>query len=124
MKSIITTLFICAAAVCSAYANSLNDSIAQPIRVTLNRHNASGEIFESSNADFGYYGDGKLKTFNYDDGTLGKSYYYDGDFLKEIRIKHGTEHPVYFDAFHYSYENGKLSSIDTQKAASGKWVKE
>ena len=111
MKSIISTLFICAFAMGSSYASSLYDSIAQPIHVTLNRHNASGEILESSNADFGYYGDGKLKTFNYGDGTLGKSYYYDGDFLKEIRIKHGTEHPVYFDAFHYSYENGKLSSI-------------
>ena len=78
----------------SSYANSLNDSIAQPSHITLTRHDTSGEVLESTNADFGYYGDGKLKTFNYGDGTLGKSYYYDGDFLKEIHIKHGTEHPV------------------------------
>ena len=111
MKSIIGTLLICAFAMGSSFASSLNDSIAQPSHVTLIRHNASGEVLESTNADFGYYGDGKLKTFNYAYDNPGKSYYYDGDFLKEIRIKHGTEHPVYFDAFHYSYENGKLSSI-------------
>ena len=111
MKSIISTLLICAFAVGSAYASSLNDSIAQPSHITLTRHNTTGEVLESTNADFGYYGDGKLKTFNYAYDNPGKSYYYDGDFLKEIRIKHGTEHPVYFDAFHYSYEDGKLSSI-------------
>ena len=111
MKKIISTLFICAAAVCSAYANSLNDSIAQPSHITLTRHDTSGEVLESTNADFGYYNDGKLKTFNYAYGDPGKTYYYDGDFLKKISIKHGSEHPIYFDAFHYSYENGKLSSI-------------
>ena len=111
MKSIITTLLICAFAMGSSFASSLNDSIAQPSHITLTRHNTTGEVLESTNADFGYYSDGKLKTFNYAYDNPGKSYYYDGDFLKEIRIKHGTEHPVYFDAFHYSYENGKLSSI-------------
>ena len=94
MKKIISTLFICAAAVCSAYANSLNDSIAQPTHIILTRHNASGEVLSSSYADFGYYDEGKLKTFNYAYDNPGKTYSYDGDFLKKIRIKHGTEHPV------------------------------
>lgn len=111
MKSIISTLFICILAMGSSFARSLNDSIAQPSHVTLIRHDASGEVLSSSYADFGYYNEGKLKTFNYAYGGPGKTYYYDGNFLKELRIKHGTEHPVYFDAFHYSYENDKLSSI-------------
>ena len=110
-KRILSTLFICAAAVGSAYASSLNDSIAQPSHITLTRHNTSGEVLESTTADFGYYNEGKLKTFNAAFDNPGKTYYYEGDFLKKISIKHGTEHPVYFDAFHYSYENGKLSSI-------------
>ena len=104
-------MFICAFAMGSSFASSLVDSITQPSHVTLIRHDASGEVLSSSYADFGYYNEGKLKTFNYAYGDPGKTYYYDGNFLKELRIKHGTEHPVYFDAFHYSYENDKLSSI-------------
>ncbi|MBR2772612.1 MAG: hypothetical protein IKD78_11505, partial [Bacteroidales bacterium] len=109
MKSIISTLFICAFAIGSTYARSLNDSIAQPSHVTLIRHDASGEVLSSSYRDFGYYGDGKLKTFNYP--GMGKTYYYDGDFLTKLTIRNGTEHPVYHETFRYYYENDKVSSI-------------
>lgn len=109
MKSIISTLFICAFAIGSTYARSLNDSIAQPSHVTLIRQDASGEVLSSSYRDFGYYGDGKLKTFNYP--GMGKTYYYDGDFLTKLTIRNGTEHPVYHETFRYYYENDKVSSI-------------
>lgn len=109
MKSIISTLFICAFAIGSTYARSLNDSIAQPSHVTLIRHDASGEVLSSGYRDFGYYGDGKLKTFNYP--GKGKTYYYDGDFLTKLTIRNGTEHPVYHETFRYYYENDKVSSI-------------
>ena len=109
MKSIISTLFICAFAIGSTYARSLNDSIAQPSHVTLIRHDASGEVLSSGYRDFGYYGDGKLKTFNYP--GMGKTYYYDGDFLTKLTIRNGTGHPVYHETFRYYYENDKVSSI-------------
>ena len=102
-------MFICAFAIGSTYARSLNDSIAQPSHVTLIRHDASGEVLSSSYRDFGYYGDGKLKTFNYP--GMGKTYYYDGDFLTKLTIRNGTEHPVYHETFRYYYENDKVSSI-------------
>lgn len=102
-------MFICAFAIGSTYARSLNDSIAQPSHVTLLRHDASGEVLSSGYRDFGYYGDGKLKTFNYP--GMGKTYYYDGDFLTKLTIRNGTEHPVYHETFRYYYENDKVSSI-------------
>lgn len=102
-------MFICAFAIGSTYARSLNDSIAQPSHVTLIRHDASGEVLSSSYRDFGYYGDGKLKTFNYP--GMGKTYYYDEDFLTKLTIRNGTEHPVYHETFRYYYENDKVSSI-------------
>lgn len=109
MKSIISTLVICAFAIGSTYARSLNDSIAQPSHVTLLRHDASGEVLSSGYRDFGYYGDGRLKTFNYP--GMGKTYYYNGDFLTKLTIRNGTEHPVYHETFRYYYENDKISSI-------------
>jgi hypothetical protein len=111
MKRIINTLLICAFAMGSSFASSLVDSIAQPSHITLTRHDASGNMLSSSYADFGYYGNGKLKTFNYAYGDPGKTYSYDGDFLTKIRIKNGTEHPVYFETFRYYYENNKVSNI-------------
>ena len=109
MKSIFSTLFICAFAIGSTYASSLNDSIAQPSHVTLLRHDASGEVLSSGYRDFGYYGDGKLKTFNYP--GMGKTYYYDGDFLTKKHILNNSGHPVYDETFRYYYENNKVSSI-------------
>ena len=105
MKRIINTLLICAFAMGSSFASSLVDSIAQPSHIILTRHDASGNMLSSSYADFGYYGNGKLKTFNYAYGDPGNTYSYDGDFLTKIRIKNGTEHPVYFETFRYYYEN-------------------
>ena len=110
MKRIINTLLICAFAMGSSFASSLVDSIAQPSHITLTRHDASGNMLSSSYADFGYYGDGKLKTFNYAYGDPDKTYSYDGDFLTKIRIKNGTG-PVYFETFRYYYENDKVSNI-------------
>lgn len=110
MKRIINTLLICAFAMGSSFASSLVDSIAQPSHITLTRHDASGNMLSSSYADFGYYGDGKLKTFNYAYGDPDKTYSYDGDFLTKIRIKNGTG-PVYFETFRYYYENNKVSNI-------------
>ena len=111
MKRIINTLLICAFAMGSSFASSLVDSIAQPSHIILTRHDASGNMLSSSYADFGYYGNGKLKTFNYAYGDPGNTYSYDGDFLTKIRIKNGTEHPVYFETFRYYYENNKVSNI-------------
>ena len=111
MKRIINTLLICAFAMGSSFASSLVDSIAQPSHITLTKHDASGNMLSSSYADFDYYGNGKLKTFNYAYGDPGKTYSYDGDFLTKIRIKNGTEHPVYFETFRYYYENNKVSNI-------------
>ena len=110
MKRIINTLLICAFAMGSSFASSLVDSIAQPIHITLTKHDASGDVLSSSYADFGYYGDGKLETFNFGLDAPGKTYYYDGDFLTKIRIKNGTG-PVYFETFRYYYENDKVSNI-------------
>ena len=111
MKRIISTLLICAFATGSSFASSLVDSIAQPSHITLTRHDASGEVLSSSYADFGYYGDGKLKTFIYGLDAPSKTYYYDGDFLTKLTIRNGTSHPVYHETFRYYYENDKVSSI-------------
>lgn len=92
------------------YAQFAEDMVMQPISVVAKRINAQGEVTQEMPADFNYDANGKLTSFSFPNFCLNSTYTYNGDYLMKVSTRHSAGHPIFYDVFNYTYENGRVKT--------------
>ena len=94
------------------HAQYLDGMIAQPTHIVGKRINADGEVTRILESDFTYSEDGKPQTFTIPEYELSTYYEFEGAFFMQERTYHNNGHPQLEEQLTYTYENGKVSSIE------------
>lgn len=111
MKKSILTLISAFIAFGMGYAQNTDGVIAQPTHVIGKRINASGEVTMTLESDFTYYEDGKPHTFAIPDYELSTTYRFEEDYFSRERTWHNSGHPELEENLSYTYEDGKVKTI-------------
>lgn len=111
MKKSILTLISAFIALSMGYAQNTDGVIAQPTHVIGKRINASGEVTMTLESDFTYYEDGKPHTFAIPDYELSTTYRFEEDYFSRERTWHNSGHPELEENLSYTYEDGKVKTI-------------
>ena len=110
MKKSLLTLILCAVAMGISYAQFTDNMVLQPTHVVAKRINAQGEVTKEMPADFSYDVSGKLSGFSFPEFCINSDYFYNGDYLMQVSTRHSAGHPIFYDVFNYTYENGKVKT--------------
>lgn len=92
------------------YAQFTEGTLLQPTHVVAKRINAQGEVTKEMPADFNYDANGKLTGFDFPEFWLNSTYTYNGDYLMKVSTRHSAGHPIFYDVFNYTYENGRVKT--------------
>ena len=92
------------------FAQSTEGTVFQPTHVVAKRINAQGEVTKEMPADFNYDANGKLTGFSFPEFCLNSTYTYNGDYLMKASTRHSAGHPIFYDVFNYTYENGRVKT--------------
>ena len=110
MKRSLLLSIICLMATTIGYAQFTKGTIFQPTHVVAKRINAQGEVTKEMPADFSYDASGKLSGFSFPEFCLNSTYTYNGDYLMKASTRHSAGHPIFYDVFNYTYENGMVKT--------------
>lgn len=110
MKRSLLLSIICTMAAAIGYAQSTDGTVFQPTHVVAKRINAQGEVTKEMPADFNYDANGKLTGFCFPEFCINSIYTYNGDYLMKASTRHSAGHPIFYDVFNYTYENGQVKT--------------
>lgn len=109
MKKVLLSI-ICLMAATVGYAQSTEGIVLQPTSVVAKRINGQGEVTQEMPAYFSYNDNGKLTSFSFPEFCLSSNYTYNGDYLMRMSTCHSAGHPIFYDVFNYTYENGRVKT--------------
>jgi hypothetical protein len=122
-KSPMVLIFVLSVAF-AAHAQSVDDTLAQPNHVIGRMINASGEVTQTYEADFGYNSDDMLTSFVFSPRNLNSQLIYTNHYLTFVHTNLTSMEEQYYYTQEFVYDNGLLQmehNVEIEYTYDNRW---